>query len=1186
VSETLQTSGQLDAWAREIRSIGNSNPLLNFESNTFGQLNLEKAHPGGLAQFATARVTTLSSLFREPLAFSQSLAAAKRIAKRGSDLVQQAGLETVYLASGLVNLNHAGFDLELPIILRPVSLRRKTDDYEVALVGGPAVNPGLVTALEVSYGVHLNTSKLIELANASQDLLPIEVLEYVSEQVGSEAILESSRLLVVGNFAIEPLLMQSDLPKGETKLLRQLAGLAEVDEPSGDKPAVRLVVDADSVQELIVAKAVAGDSFAVETLPGCGYTQTVVNVLANLVQSSKRVLVVTPRRQTLNELADRLSSIGLGGLGIRTHSTWFDLVAAISRHEKAQPADLDTAISDRAKSEQAVSDYLDALARVNPDLEHSIGEILSKLASISLMPNAPTSAARISKSKLIQHKDPTRALELLTKASELGEFDFGPQDTPWFGARFQNADEVQDASDLAKRLSENFDSHFAAMSEFVSTAGFKPASSFEDWGVYLQLASGVRLTLDRFVEDVYQRDLTPLVLATGPRTAKSDISGSDRRRLRKLAKEYLRPGMHVSDLHTALIEVREQKELWSSITTGERTPWVPAGVSDLQVAHHAFATDLAAIQRRLDPSSDAIPLVKLSLSDLKSALHKMATDLLPLKNFAERASVVAELRELGLGSVARDFARIHVSKEQLALEFDLVYWQSALEYAVAKDSRVLAYTPEQIEVLESDFRNADETVVRLGAASLAAQQAELWKTALQAGAESAALKELLRTKRATVAEVSEVAPNIAKLLCSVVLTSPFDVPASLANQEFDVALVLDAAGTTTAENLSALRRVEQVIAFGDEAIASPLGFEIECLEAPIALEAADRSIFAVVHELFGSVTLRRSWRQNGQTLGALINREFYQNRINFEPTASEYLGDSNFLYVNVKSRKAELEKTVSLVLEHARNHPELSLLVGTASEHFAEEVRGEIQANLLRNPELEEFFDSHGREKFEVVTIAELSHRISDVVIFSLGLTENPELLSSREARKFVANLLVSARARITMVSALENLPGNWPLATLMNDILGHSTSESETETDDVVDPMLTDLALRLRKLGVRVTLGYGARLPMVMSYGNKAAVVQADWLDLGQPISDRLRLHPALLEGMGWQLIKVHSFELFSDPQTTAMRIALALGLPLAKSQPVLFDERSKDDSDLGWGEAGSSNDRRLKDDKPPHWG
>ena len=1186
MSETLQTSGLLDAWAREIRSIGNSNPLLNFEANSFGQLNLEKAHPGGLAQFATARVTTLSSLFREPLAFSQSLAAAKRIAKRGSDLVQQAGIETVYLASGLVSLKHAGFDLTLPILLRPVSLRRKTDDYEVAMVGGPTVNPGLVTALEVSYGVHLDASRLIELANQSQDLLPIEILEFVSAQVGPDASLESSRLLVVSNFAVEPLLMQSDLPKVDSELLRQLAGLAEVDSNTGDKPEIQLVVDADAVQELMVSKALAGESFAVETLPGCGYTQTVVNMVANLAQQNKRVLVVTPRRQTLNELADRLSSIGLGGLGIRTHSAWFDLVAAISRHEKAQAVDVESALATREQAERGVAEYLDALAKVNPELECSIGEILSKLASISLMPSAPTSAARISKSKLIQHKDPSRALELLSRASELGEFNFGPQDTPWFGARFQTADEVQDASDIAKRLSEKFDSHFLAMSEFANSVGFKNASSFEDWGAYLQLASGVRLTLDRFVEDVYQRDLTPLVVATGPRTAKSDISGSDRRRLRKLAKEYLRPGMHVADLHAALLEIREQKELWSSLTSDDRAPWVPVGVSDLQVAHHAFASDLAAIQKHLDPSSEAVPLVKLSLSDLKQALHQMATDLLPLANFAERAVVVAELRELGLGSVARDFARIHVSREQLALEFDLVYWQSALEYAVAKDSRILAFTPEQIEATESDFRLADESVISLGSAKLAFEQAQKWKSALEDGPEATALKELLRTKKASVAAVSEVAPNIAKLLCGVVLTSPFDVAASLAHQEFDVVLVLDAAGTTIAENLSALKRAGQVVAFGDEAIASPNGFEIECIEDPIELEPAARSIFSVVQETFGSLTLRRSWRQNGQTLGALINREFYQNRINFEPTASEYLGDSNFQFINVKSLEAELEKTVALVMEHASSHPELSLMVGTASAAFAESLDQSIQARILKSPELEEFFDSHGREKFEVVAIDELSHRIADVVIFSLGLGDDPELLRSKDARKFVANILVSARVRITAVSAIERAPEGWPLASLLNDIFSHTTSEPVSEVDEVVDPMLTDLALRLRKLGVRVNLGFSPRLPMVLSYGNRAAAVQADWLDLDQPIADRLRLHPALLEGMGWKIIKVHSFELFSDPQTTAMRIAISLGLPLAKSQPVLFDERSKDDSDLGWGDSGTSNDRRLKDDKPPHWG
>lgn len=159
-------------------------------------------------------------------------------------------------------------------------------------------------------------------------------------------------------------------------------------------------------------------------------------------------------------------------------------------------------------------------------------------------------------------------------------------------------------------------------------------------------------------------------------------------------------------------------------------------------------------------------------------------------------------------------------------------------------------------------------------------------------------------------------------------------------------------------------------------------------------------------------------------------------------------------------------------------------------------------------------------------------------------------------------------------------------MAKLLNDVFAHIAPDAISDSDSDVDPMLTDLAIRLRKLGVRVTLGYGERLPLVISYGNKAGVIQADWLELGQPTSERLRLHPALLEAMGWQVIPVRSFELFSDPQTVALRIAIAIGMPLSKSQPALFDVRANDDTDVGWGDSSQSNDRRLKDDKPPHWG
>ena len=1187
MSETLETSGQLGIWADEIRAIGGTNPLLNFEPNSYGQLDLEKGHPGGLAQFVSAKTTTLSSLFREPLTFSKGLAAARRISERGSRLQQNAGINTVFLAGGLVALAHDGFDLTMPIVLWPVELRRKVEDFEVAMVGKPIVNPGLVTALEVGYGVRLDPSKLLAVLDESHELLPVALLDYVSAQVGSDANLETKRLLSITNFGVEPLLLQSDLPRGDTPLLRVLAGLDEADSPSTESPTLQLVVDADSTQTKIVGRAVSGDSFAVETLPGCGYTQTVVNTLANLALADKRVLVVTPRRQTLNELADRLSSIGLAGLGVRSSSTWFDIVAAISRHEKAKPAPLAEAIEKRSSALEGVEEYFGVLSNKNEALDASVEQILSKLASLSLMPHAPTSSARISKSKLLQHKDRTIAHELLNKAFELGEFNYGPQDTPWFGARFSDADEVQDISDLAKKLAGSFVELSESLDTFVANQNLKAASKFEDWGTYLQLAAGIRLTLDRFVEDVFERDLAPLVAATGPRTPRSELSGSDRRKLRKLAKEYLRPGMHVADLHVALGEIQEQKLAWGASAAVASSPHVIAGVSDLQVRYQAFASDLGMIQAHLDSNVDAVPLVKLPLRELGLALKKMADDLMPLKNFSERAEVVAQLRELGLGDVARDFARLHVKRENIAVEFEQVYWQSALEYSIAKDSRILGFTAERIEVLESDFKEADSAVVALGAAQLAAKQAFAWHTALSANlAEATALKDLLRSRTASVARIAEVAPSVAPALTSVVFASPYEVPAIVGNAKFDVVIVLDAAGTNLAENLAALTRTNQVIAFGDDAIASPFGFEIECSEFVVELEPSDRSIFEVVRERFGSETMRRSWRPNGQSLGRLINREFYQNRIIFESTASEYLGETNFTLFNARTLEAELERTLALVIEHATKTPEKSLLVGTLSSAFAESLRLELQKKMVEKPELEEFFDSHGREKFEVATVAELSHRIADVVVFSLGIDEAPELLGQRFARKFIANLLVSARSKIIVVTSIATIPEQWPQASLLNDVFSHIAPDAIVDSDELIDPMLTDLAMRLRKLGARVTLGFGEHLPLVISYGNKAGVVQADWMQIEQPIVERLRLHPALLEAMGWQLIRVHSFELFSDPQTLALRIAIAIGMPLSKSQPPLFDVRSKDDTDLGWGEAGSSNDRRLRDDKPPHWG
>ena len=48
---------QWTKWQQEIRAIGVTNPLTNFEINSFGQIDLERRHPGGFSQFITGRQT-------------------------------------------------------------------------------------------------------------------------------------------------------------------------------------------------------------------------------------------------------------------------------------------------------------------------------------------------------------------------------------------------------------------------------------------------------------------------------------------------------------------------------------------------------------------------------------------------------------------------------------------------------------------------------------------------------------------------------------------------------------------------------------------------------------------------------------------------------------------------------------------------------------------------------------------------------------------------------------------------------------------------------------------------------------------------------------------------------------------------------------------------------------------------
>ena len=658
------------------------------------------------------------------------------------------------------------------------------------------MNPALVEALDSCYGIKLNQADLLARQNESSDLIPVTVLNYLANLAGNTANLDLKRILVISNFTTIVSELLADFDKRSTPLIDAIAGEPTQGLADIDVPELNLVVDADATQMRIVSRALAGQSFAVETLPGCGYTQTVVNVIAGMVHDGKRVLVVAPRRQTLNEIADRFSAIGLGGLAVRADSTWVDVVAGISRNEKAQPDNVAATRSERIASENEIDKYFEALNSTDAELGVSISRVLRELSALSALARPALTSARIPRDKLLAHVDRTNALELLNEAYELGEFKYGPQDTAWYQAVFESPAQVEQVVAVAKNLHEElFPKLSNQLNEFTQKVNFKPAVTVDDWGTYLRLFVGIRDTLDRFVADVFDRPLNELIAATAPRKGveRNQMSGGNRRRLKKLAKEYLRPGMHVADMHAALKDIQQQRELWQLYCTIPSAPQVPGGINDALVAYQAFVEDLERIQQHLDPESAEPALIKLSLIELKLKLRSLATDTDTLANLGDRASVMARLRDAGLGELARDLAKLHTSKEHIALELDQAWWQSALESVVSRDGSVLGYTAHQIAANELRFRAAYEAQIAVGAKTVAHELSIRWKSGLaSAPAEAAALKELLRTRTASIAAVTAAAPALTAATLPAVLTSPFSIPAELpAASSFDVVLAVE-----------------------------------------------------------------------------------------------------------------------------------------------------------------------------------------------------------------------------------------------------------------------------------------------------------------------------------------------------------------------------------------------------------
>ncbi|TPW72915.1 AAA family ATPase [Schumannella sp. 10F1B-5-1] len=1195
-------------WRSELSEVGGRSPLLHFVDARSTRIELSTTHPGGLARFITGAATLLSNLIRDDVALRSARIAADQIAAKGLELSTTRGIDAVQLGIGIARWTNAGEEFCGPILLRPLAIRRAGRDFELKLRGGPRLNPAFARALEEQFGISLDAAAFVALTDAGGTFKPNAVIDQLRGLTGHLTDFAVSPRLVVSTFAdvahglladatdlAHPVLDALGGNAGAKYALGEANAAVEPSDPDRREPSTdTLLLDADAEQEQVIAQVEAGNSLVVKTMPGAGGTQTVVNAIGALVRQNKRVLVVSPRRATLQGIADRVAEVGLTGLTVTPRSLRRDVIQAITRNEKAQRpglGDIDEAL---VRLRGVLIDYRGALGRPDGILGVSVLDCVTELSRLALLPDPPSTTARLPRSAVeALALDRSGVAQTMVDAARLGEFRYGPNDSPWYGASFADGEAAHRAHSVAKRLhDEELPRLLVRAGELIGSTHLRPFESVAELGTYLKLLTDLRDTLDRFQPSVFDRSLSELIAATAPRRESPTMSSGNRRRLKALAKEYVRPGMHVGDLHDALTRVQQQRMMWQRYVAAGVTPEVPVGIADVQVAWQQVSQDLAELDIPLDRSGDT-RLAALPIDELGSMVEGLAAESDVLDSITERSDLLSTLRHLELDGFLGDLAERHVPEDRVAAELELAWWRSALDGLLESERALLGANTGVLERLEADFRLVDEAHASGSSQLLAWQLAEDWKIGLLDWPEEAdALKRTLRGGGLSASVLNRAAPHLARVVAPVWLASPYEVPSISDELAFDAVVLVDAGTVTLAETLGAIRRAKQLVAVGDPVTQTPSPFTTAVLQpddpartAPFDVdELHDRSALAQLSSLLPVLSLTRSYRAGGDDLAELVNRKFYGGRIDSLPWAGSFLGHNSLAldYVEngtglpdtvtgaVESVDAEVNRVVDLVIEHVTTRPRESLMVVTANERHAVRVQQAVLSAVGARPELTDALLGDRPEPFAVTTIDRALAQSRDRVIFSLGYGRTPHgrvlsdfgALGRPGGERLLAVAMTRARRSLVIVTCFRPADvdegrmqhGAIALAEILDEIADRRDDPPQV---DASDPMLVDLGRRLAERGLRVALGHRGKLGLVAANGGTCVVVDTDAALLGRSLRESLRLRPEVLRRLGWHYARVHAFELFADPDGVADRIArlagIATGGPITEEIPVV---------------------------------
>jgi very-short-patch-repair endonuclease len=303
-----------------------------------------------------------------------------------------------------------------PLLMVPVTISRESlgDSFRMRRTSDdPVLNPALAVKLQADFSISLPTLEDFEERGFAAIMTDVE------ERIGSRKGWSVLPRAVLSTFTFHKEAMYRDLLDNENELIEsplvQVLALGP-DAPSAgsyDFPTVPdeqldrkvtpeelvSVLDTDASQRRCVIAAREGRSFVMDGPPGSGKSQTITNVIAELLHIGKTVLFVSEKAAALDVVHNRLSKANLDGFALKLHSHDANrkaVAAELGRALAYRPAASDSfTASNRAgliRRREDLSSYAQAMNEIRRPLGRSLFQVLGSIAQLSETLQAPVPA--------------------------------------------------------------------------------------------------------------------------------------------------------------------------------------------------------------------------------------------------------------------------------------------------------------------------------------------------------------------------------------------------------------------------------------------------------------------------------------------------------------------------------------------------------------------------------------------------------------------------------------------------------------------------------------------------------------------------------------------------------------------------------------------------------------------------